>query len=309
MRVVVVGAGLAGLVAAREVQTAGHEVVVLDKSRSSGGRCATRRIGDAVLDHGAQFFTVRNDDFARINDEWLRNDITREWCRGFGAGDGHPRYCGTRGMTSISKHLAMGLDVRYGQMAFNIEQSEGQWRVHLDDATYHEAERVVVTCPVPQSMALLVNAGLSVPDAIRTIEYDKTIAALVVIDGDSNVPEPGGVQNGDTTFSFVADNRRKGVSPLAALTLHCNAAFSEAKWWADPAVTHAEVMELARPWIGSARVLEHQPKRWRMATPRTTWPERCWSSDGIVLAGDAFGGPRVEGAVLSGLAAAQRVLD
>lgn len=309
MRVVVVGAGLAGLVAAREVQTAGHEVVVLDKSRSSGGRCATRRIGDAVLDHGAQFFTVRNDDFARINDEWLRNDITREWCRGFGAGDGHPRYCGTRGMTSISKHLAMGLDVRYGQMAFNIEQSEGQWRVHLDDATYHEAERVVVTCPVPQSMALLVNAGLSVPDAIRTIEYDKTIAALVVIDGDSNVPEPGGVQDGDTTFSFVADNRRKGVSPLAALTLHCNAAFSEAKWWADTAATHAEVMELARPWIGSARVLEHQPKRWRMATPRTAWPERCWSSDGIVLAGDAFGGPRVEGAVLSGLAAAQRVLD
>jgi len=313
MRVVVVGAGLAGLVAAREVQTAGHEVVVLDKSRSSGGRCATRRIGDAVLDHGAQFFTVRNDDFARINDEWLRNDITREWCRGFGAGDGHPRYCGTRGMTSISKHLATGLDVRYEQMAFNIERardaSSGGWCVHLDDATYHEAERVVVTCPVPQSMALLVNAGLSVPDAIRTIEYDKTIAALVVIDGDSNVPEPGGVQNGDTTFSFVADNRRKGVSPIGALTLHCNATFSETKWWADANETHAEVMELARPWIGSARVVEHQPKRWRMATPRTTWPERCWSSDGIVLAGDAFGGPRVEGAVLSGLAAAQRVLD
>ena len=29
----------------------------------SGGRLATRRIGDAVLDHGAQFFTVRTDAF------------------------------------------------------------------------------------------------------------------------------------------------------------------------------------------------------------------------------------------------------
>jgi predicted NAD/FAD-dependent oxidoreductase len=68
-------------------------------------------------------------------------------------------------------------------------------------------------------------------------------------------------------------------------------------------------MELARPWIGAARIVEHQPKRWRMATPRTTWPERCWSSDGVVLAGDAFGGPRVEGAVLSGLAAARQALE
>jgi renalase len=309
MRVVVVGAGLAGLVAAREIQAAGHEVVVLEKSRSSGGRCATRRIGDAVIDHGAQFFTVRSDDFARVNDAWMRNDVSREWCRGFGSGDGHPRYCGTRGMTTISKHLASGLDVRYESMAFNIEESRGRWRVRLDDATYHDADRVVVTCPVPQSMALLVNSGLTVPDAIRTIEYDKTIAALVVIEGDSAVPEPGGVQDADATFSFVADNRRKGVSSIAALTLHCNAAFSEAKWWADPVETHAEVMELARPWIGSARIVEHQPKRWRMATPRTIWPERCWSSNGIVLAGDAFGGPRVEGAVLSGLAAARRVLE
>ena len=314
MRMVVVGAGLAGLVAARDIQGAGHEVVVLDKSRSSGGRCATRRIGDAVFDHGAQFFTVRSDEFARINDEWLAAGAAREWCRGFGGGDGHPRYCGTHGMTTISKHLAAGLDVRYGQMVFNIERASdanggGAWRVHLDDATFHDADRVLVTCPVPQSMALLVDADLQVPAAIRTIEYDKTIAALVVVEGDSAIPEPGGVQDADTTFSFVADNRRKGVSPVGALTFHCNPAFSEARWWGDAAQSHAEVMELARPWIGAARIVEHQPKRWRMATPRTTWPERCWSSDGVVLAGDAFGHPRVEGAVLSGLAAARHVLE
>jgi predicted NAD/FAD-dependent oxidoreductase len=67
-------------------------------------------------------------------------------------------------------------------------------------------------------------------------------------------------------------------------------------------------MSLAATWIGDAKIIEHQPKRWRMATPRTTWHERCWSTHGIVLAGDAFAGPRVEGAVLSGLAAAEQVL-
>jgi predicted NAD/FAD-dependent oxidoreductase len=70
VRVVIVGAGLAGLSAARLLRDAGHDVVVLDKGRSPGGRCATRRIGNATLDHGAQFFTVRSDEFARCVDEW-----------------------------------------------------------------------------------------------------------------------------------------------------------------------------------------------------------------------------------------------
>jgi predicted NAD/FAD-dependent oxidoreductase len=194
-------------------------------------------------------------------------------------------------------------------MVFNIERAGVQWRVHRDDGTYLDADRVVITCPVPQSIALLVGAELPIPDGIRTIEYDKTIAALVVVEGETNVPFPGGIQDADATFSFVADNHMKGVSPQRALTLHCSPSFSETHWWNDVAITHELVMEHAQAWIGSASVIEHQPKRWRMATPRTIWHERCWSHEGIVLAGDAFAGPKVEGAVLSGLAAAQRVLN
>jgi len=309
MHIVVVGAGLSGLTAARSLVAAGQNVTVLDKGRSSGGRCATRRVGNAVLDHGAQFFTARSDDFLRIVDEWLQADVAREWCRGFGSGDGHPRYCGTHGMTTITKHLARGLDVQCSHMVFNIERAGMQWRVHRDDGTYLDADCVVITCPVPQSMALLVGAELPIPDGIRTIEYDKTIAALVVVEGETNVPFPGGIQDADATFSFVADNHMKGISPQRALTLHCSPSFSETHWWNDAAITHELVMENAQAWIGSANVIEHQPKRWRMATPRTTWHERCWSHEGIVLAGDAFAGPKVEGAVLSGLAAAQRILS
>lgn len=309
MKVVVVGAGMAGLVGARAIVGAGHDVVVLDKGRSSGGRCATRRIGDAVVDHGAQFFTVRSDEFARLVDGWIGDGVALEWCRGFGAEDGHPRYRGTHGMTSITKHLAAGLAVRYSSMVFDVERRDGAWRVVLDDGTHLDCDRVVLTCPVPQSMALLANSGLDVPDGVRTIEYDKTIAALVVVDGATRVPEPGGLQHPDATFSFVADNRRKGVSPVGALTFHCSPAFSEAHWWEDASTTHELVMGLAARWIGSARIVEHQAKRWRMATPRSVWHERCWSADGLTLAGDAFAGPRIEGAVLSGLAAARAVLD
>ncbi|MFM7892499.1 MAG: NAD(P)/FAD-dependent oxidoreductase [Actinomycetota bacterium] len=307
MRVVVVGAGMSGLTAARRLVTAGHDVLVLDKARSSGGRCATRRIGAAVFDHGAQFFTVRSDTFEQMVRGWLTAGVAREWCRGFGDGDGHPRYCGVGGMTTITKHMANGLQVRYSSMVFSLSRTTQGWRVHLDDGSHHDADQVILTCPIPQSMALLVNTEIVVPDALRTIEYDKTIAALVVVDGDSHIPTPGGVQQPDETFSFIADNQQKGISSVGALTFHCAAGFSEEHWWHDATATHYEVMRRAQSWIGTATVVEHQPKRWRMATPRTTWPERCWSSDGITLAGDAFAGPKIEGAVLSGLAAAEYV--
>ena len=78
MQVVVVGAGISGLLAARRLSEAGHDVVVFDKGRSSGGRCATRRVGDSTFDHGAQFFTVRSDEFASLVHEWLSEDIARE---------------------------------------------------------------------------------------------------------------------------------------------------------------------------------------------------------------------------------------
>jgi monoamine oxidase len=61
MRVAVVGAGLAGLTAAYELQRAGAEVVVLEARDRVGGRVWSRRLENgAVVEMGAEFVLPGN---------------------------------------------------------------------------------------------------------------------------------------------------------------------------------------------------------------------------------------------------------
>jgi renalase len=309
MRVGIVGAGLAGLMAGRALQAAGQEVLVLEKGRSPGGRLATRRIGEATFDHGAQFFTVRSERFAATVGGWQEAGFVREWCRGFGPQpDGYPRYVVRGGMSALADHLAEGLTVRAGTFVFALRPGHGRWDLAIDDGSHEGLDAVVLTCPLPQAFSLMITAGIEAPATLRQVEYDRTLALLVVLDRPGAVPAPGGVQHADGTFSFIADNEVKGISSVPAITLHANAEWSQA-WWEQPrAAVHAELLRLATPWLGDATVIASQVTRWRFATPRTIWPDRCWIAQGgvgpLVLAGDSFGGPKVEGAALSGLAAA-----
>jgi renalase len=323
VRAIVVGAGMSGLAAARRLASRGHDVVVFDKGRGPGGRLATRRIGAATFDHGAQFFTVRGDAFARQVDDWLQRDIARVWHRGLpGAterADGHPRYVATLGMSSLAKDLAAGLDVRCGTMVFAVRRPRKAgrapgWEVVLDDATVHRADAVVLTCPTPQSFALLFEVGVEIPMDVVRADYERTLALLAVVDRGGAVPAPGAVQQpagdastGAAIFTFVGDNEAKGVSAAPAVTFHASPSWSESHWDDDHDAVHALLVEEANGWLGGrGAIVESQIKRWRFATPRRIWPEPCWRSpEGtLVLAGDAFAGPKVEGAFDSGLAAA-----
>ena len=133
-----------------------------------------------------------------------------------------------------------------------------------------------------------------------------------MLDSAPTVGEPGGLNNPTDTLSFVADNQRKGISDAPALTVHAAAGWSDQHWDRSSDELIADLRAAAGEYIGSANIVEVQLKKWRFATPRVIWPEPCWvaaeSAGPLVLAGDAFAGPRVEGAVLSGLAAANALL-
>lgn len=314
--VAIVGAGLSGLIAARGLSAAGRSVRLLDKGRSVGGRLATRRMGDATLDHGAQFFTVRSPEFAALVAEATGAGVVYEWCHGFDAdGDGYPRHACRGGMNALAKWLAVGLDVTTGYPVASVapaERGDG-WTLTGSDGADIDAGALVLTAPVAQSLALLDAGGVHLDRVVRSdlesVRYFATLALLVTLDGPPAVPDPGGVQLPETEpFTFVADNRRKGISAGEAVTLHANHAYSAARYDDDPDEVRAELLALAAPWLGDAPVRDVQLKKWRYAGPLQPLPAECVTTTvagaPLVFAGDAFGGPKVEGAARSGMAAA-----
>ena len=313
MTTIVVGAGLAGLTCAAMLVAAGHDVLVIDKARSVGGRLATRRIGDATFDHGAQFFTTRSPEFTEAVERWTTSGLVTTWSNGFDdPPDGHPRYAVRGGMTALAKHLATGVPVRCAAMAFSLQIEGGRWRVVLDDASALSADALVLTCPVPQSYSLVIATGIELPPTLLRGEYDRTIALLARLDRSVDIGTAGALQNAHPVFSMIADNQSKGVSVTPAVTFHANPDWSLEHWDHPHRTTHKLLVDEAEQTLRGGQVVDSQVKRWRFATPRSIWPERCLVASAepmLVLAGDAFGGPKVEGAYLSGRAAAAAIMS
>lgn len=315
--VIIIGAGVAGLTAARDLSRRSVRVNVIDKGRGVGGRLATRRIGDARLDHGAQFFTVRGPEFGSLIDEAIAAGVVDVWCHGFEGEDGHPRYYCPDGMTSLAKWLAAsvldaGGQIDTGQRVVRLDDDQPGIRLDLDSGNSVTTSQLIITSPVPQTLDLLDSGTLQADPAHRTsleaINYLPTIGLLVHLDGQPNIDAPGGINDSNATFSFIADNFQKGISSEQAVTFHLNGEMSSDRWDDDADELLADLIAMAKPWLGSASILEAQLKKWKYATPVSPYPEPALvlsvDSATIVLAGDAFGGPKIEGAFNSGLAAA-----
>lgn len=312
--IIVLGAGISGLTAARCLSEAGHAVTIVDKGRGVGGRLATRRIDNARLDHGAQFFTTRGEAFTSTVASALDAGAVQEWCRGFGEPDGYPRYRGAAGMTSFAKWLARDLPISLATQVHSIEANGSGVRFVGHDATTIAAgDAAVVTAPIPQMLQLFDRGGIAptpqLDAALRATDYFATFALLVVADGDSRVAAPGGEQHTSGPFTFVADNYVKGISEQRALTFHAAHDYSLRRLDDPVEQVRDELLSMAAPWIGAATVRDAQVARWRYAGPVQPLPEPTYliesGSAAVALAGDAFAGPKVEGAFNSGLAAGQ----
>ena len=148
-RVVVVGAGVAGLACARELARRHVPAVVLDRSRDVGGRCATRHVDGRAVDYGTFYLHAKPGGFAAVLDELDPAGRIAGWpsrvrepklaCQPDSLLPGSVRQAHRDGVSVLPRHLARGLDVRLGQEVTAIEEDGPRLRLRLAGAGALEA--------------------------------------------------------------------------------------------------------------------------------------------------------------------------
>ena len=318
---IIIGAGISGLIAANFLQNAGISVIVLDKGKAIGGRLATRRvrstsIGEGTFDYGAQLFSASSSTFQKMADDWQRLGMITEWGTEI-CNSGRVCYRGIDSSRSIALFLARDIVVHSMSHVIRIEHASSSWQVQTEDGRVFKSRGLIITCPTPQALNLLRQSNINLPSdmyqRLEGVKYSRCLAGLVLLERESNIPDPGGVRLPGQSVAWLACNRKKGISKCNAITILATPEFSMLNWSEDDSKIVSLMVDSAKSFLGAA-VMEAQIHRWRYSQPSTFYGEYYLAlrDPGIlIMAGDAFSPANghdhtlnLERAVQSGLKAA-----
>lgn len=287
---------------------------------------ATRRLDDGrTFDHGAQYFTVRDQRFHRYVESWLEQEVVRPWPAGSdkiaiiqAAGVEYessppPRFVGNPTMNAICRHLATNLSIEKQARIVRIERDGDEYRLMCDDGRqFGGFSGIICSAPAEQSSALL--QGLTpLASQIEAIKMNPCWAGMYTFKEPVSDRWAGAFIH-DSFLKWAAQNHTKPNrnAEAATLVLHADPDWTRNNWDRNAMDILAEMLnEFWR--VTSLRQqtpIERLGHRWKYSIAEQPSDVRCFCDHEarIVACGDWASGSRVEGAFLSGMAAAGRIM-
>ncbi len=172
MRIVIVGAGMAGLACATALGGSGNEIVLLDKGRGPGGRMSSRRnatpVGEAQFDHGAQYFTARDAHFCQQVEHWAATGVVAPWPPA-----GPEAWVGVPAMNAPLRDMAAAQVVIWSAQVTQIETLQTAWCLHVRRAATAAASAgPAAGAPAAASVTMTRAASMATLAALTTDNLD-----------------------------------------------------------------------------------------------------------------------------------------
>jgi renalase len=307
---IVIGAGISGVTVARGLLARRQKVLVLEKSRSVGGRIATRRDNEFTYDHGAQFYCVKQSDSLQLDTELMGADVAQTWFQN----DSGIYRTAKGGMTRIAKYLAADLPIVFNERVVRIDDSlAAHLKVECELGQQFTAQKIFLSAPLPQSLAVLKGSEIAFPPQLEEVGYASALVGLFEVHSDDKqILQMKYEQDIDLDMYSVSNQLSKLVSSRLAFTVVMSPGWSLDNFDAD------EVMALAGIQQKFDRYLQYrskafqigrgQLKKWKFSHPERPFASRfeiVGRNQNIFLIGDAFGGR----SIISAHQSAQSVLD
>jgi len=310
--VAIIGAGIAGLSCASALQQAGIRVRVFEKSRGVGGRMSTRRSEGWECDHGAQYFTVSDDLFAKTVAQWCSVGAAAVWNPRLAVLGGERlatraekivRYVGTPHMTSPANTIAQAIAIQISTTVCEIKRQVSGWKLNtvewgwLDETFGY----VILAIPQPQVAALIKGKAVSWERKLNEVEMLPCWALMVQVESGLRAEFDAAFVN-QGPLGWICYNSHKPQRGSEDTWLaHATAAWSKEhlELAAEQVleILSSEFEDLTGLGIRSGSV-----HRWRYAQSVSALQTRYLLDDQIALGacGDWTNGDKVEGAWLSG---------
>jgi renalase len=335
--VVVIGAGVSGLVCGQRLHQAGYGVLVLEKSRGLGGRAATRRLENACADHGLRYLEPQGELTQDLIEWLLSQEVVQPWvgtayqwelATGLMPSSSSQRYVAPQGMNGLGKALAVGLDIWRGQRVVALTLTGHAWSLTLDpiegEPLVIDAKAVVLAIPAPQAEALVTPIAGDHPEAIaalKRVKFAPCISAIAHYASDLDVPALlsdswQSIQLIDhPELSWVSRETSKRRAPgQTVMVLHSTPTFAARHLETNALPEIGMQLFHAASHIAAIPALAHptllQVHRWRYAIPSAPHPDSYLAFSlpmPLVCCGDWADGANLEAALRSGAAAADPV--
>ncbi len=342
MRLAIVGAGVSGLAAARELRRRRPDldIICYEKSRGLGGRASTRRRDGFTFDHGAQYLKAPDGPVRQMVEHDLPTDTLHDiglpvWVFD-GAGniaEGDPaqnrdaKWTYADGLNRLGKLLGDGLTVQRETRIGALERTGDTWLLRsVEGQPVGEADMVLLTPPAEQTAALLANSaldadtGAALAAELARATYRRCISFALAYNRPIMRPYYALVNNDRAhAISWLALEHRKHPDrcpPEHSLLLPQMAARWSLEHWDTPTDELAPlVYNLAGELLAEDvdDPLWWDVQRWRYALPDTGCDagelHRLGAPDGLFFAGDYVAGQgRLHRAIESGWQAAEQII-
>ncbi len=322
-RIAMIGAGLGGLMCSRILVDHGLSVKCFEKSHRAGGRASTRKVESICqFDHGAQYFTLRDTYLKPYLESWCADNHVAPWLGRIVSINEPgqvadiattPRFVGTPSMESLGIHLSTDLTMAWNTEVTSVVTMESSFRLRdRDNRDLGDFDIVLWNTPPPQVTKLLPDR-CHWREELASVEMVPCWAVMLALQSRWNLPFDGAFVNQGKLAWIARDSSKPGRDALIdTWVLHSSDEWASENLDLTLEQAIACLIDEAGCMTGVSLpdTLVAQSHRWFYSKPKKSLPHRAlWDpANRLGACGDWCGGPRVEGALKSGMALAGQVL-